>query len=365
MPQKQKRTTAPRNTKPIVSRTDTWRTLMRKKIVFWPLVSVLGFTALSYLIIALNPILFPPIPKYNFGVSFSARQSEHLGLDWQENFTALLDDLEIRNYRLMSYWNEVEAERGTFDFSRLDWQMDEAAKRGATISLAIGQRQPRWPECHDPEWSKQLGGHEWKQALYAYIEIVVKRYEHHPALHSWQLENEYHNGWFGECTPGERERLDEEYALVKKISKKPIWLSLADQHGIPIGSPAPDAYGYSVYRYVYNYHVVPGYVWYPTPVWYHKLRAQTIKSLHPDSGLFVHELQLEPWGAVDTKYLSIPEQNKTMDAAKLRKNVTFARQIGFTDIYGWGAEWWYWRKTAAQDPTVWEAVKAEVQDSKN
>lgn len=334
--------------------------LLHKRWFKWAVIPAVSLILLSLIIVLLGNIIFQPVKNYNFGVSFSARQSEKFGLDWQDNFTALLDDLGIRHYRLMSYWDEHEAQRGQFDFSRLDWQMDEAAKRGAKVSLAIGERQPRWPECHHPRWANELQGHEWKQALYAYIEVVVNRYKDHPALESWQLENEYFNNWFGDCPDFDRQRFEEEYALVKRLSNKPIWNSLADQHGLPIRGETPDAYGYSVYRFVYDDKYTKQYIWYPTPLWYHRARTEAIKIYRPEANFFVHELQLEPWGAVDTKYMTIEEQDASMNPEQIHSNVTFARRIGFKDIYAWGGEWWYWRKVAYNDPAAWEAVRQEV-----
>lgn len=313
-----------------------------------------------------NPIVFPPVKNPSMGVSFSDKRSRELGLDWQANYIALLDDLDIKSYRLMSYWDEYEKERGQFDFTNLDWQMDEAAKRGATVSLSIGLRQPRWPECHQPAWADSLAGNEWKQALYAYMEVVVKRYEDHPALLSWQLENEGMNNWFGTCDRSDRQRLIEEYALVKQWSTKPVWMTLADQHGFPVGQPIPDEFGFSVYRTVWNEKIgpVPGYMTYPTPVWYHKARAALIKA-YSGRDIFIHELQLEPWARIDTKDVSIEEQDKSMDLAKIRDNVQFARMIGEPEIYTWGGEWWYWRKETLKDPSVWETVRETFRETQN
>lgn len=307
-----------------------------------------------------NPVLFSPVQNPQMGTSFSPKRARELDMDWQANYTALLDDLQIRHFRLMSYWDDYEKTRGQFDFTELDWQMDEAAKRGASVSLAVGVRQPRWPECHEPAWAKQLGGHEWKQALYAYLEVVTKRYENHPALQSWQLENEALNNWFGECPPGDRERLHEEFGLMKQWSKKPVYMSLSDQHGLPLKAPRADKFGYSVYRIVWSEKTWPyiGYLTYPTPIWYHRARAVAIKAM-TGREIFIHELQLEPWANRDTKLTSIAEQDKSMSLAQIEDNIHFARMIGAPEIYTWGSEWWYWRKEALNDPTVWEKVREE------
>ena len=68
--------------------------------------------------------------------------------------------------------------------------MDEAARHGITVSLAHWSTANRWPECHQPDHvptQRQLL--ENKPSMLSW-KWWVKRYEHHPALESWQLENE-------------------------------------------------------------------------------------------------------------------------------------------------------------------------------
>jgi hypothetical protein len=344
----------------------TWRTQLRDwwhhrwvriltyiAIVFGVIMAMIGF---------LNAFVFTPIKDPDYGVSFSVKEARKLDVDWKANFTALLDDLGFTRLRLMSYWDESEDVRGTLNFADLDWQFAEAAKRGVKVSLAVGLRQPRWPECHQPTWADSLTGNAWKQALYAYMEAVVKRYKDHPALDTYQLENEGMNNWFGKCDAPDRERLIEEFNLMKKWDPNhKVIMSLSDQHGYPIGQPVPDIYGFSIYRVVWNDKIPPaGYITYPTPIWYHRMRAAIITA-YSHKPIIIHELQMEPWGPVDFKDLSIDEQNKSMSLDQIGKNFKFARQTGIREMYLWGGEWWYWRKVGG-DPTVWERVRAELQN---
>lgn len=322
-----------------------------------------GLLILMYTAPWWNPVVFPPVKNPQFGVSFSEKRARELGLDWRANYLALLDDMQIKHYRLMSYWDLHEPVRGQHDFSTLDWQIAEAKKRGASVSLAIGLRQPRWPECHQPEWANTLTGGAWKQAMYSYIQTVVKHYENEPTVINWQLENEGKNDWFGLCDRADRVRLQEEYDMVDRMTKKPIWMSLSDQHGLPVFGPWPDKFGYSVYRVVWNEKIFPAknYIIYPTPIWYHRARAVVIKAM-TGRDIYIHELQLEPWGPRDTKDLSVDEQNISMSPWQIRDNVLFAREIGKPEIYTWGGEWWYWRKVHG-DPSIWNTVKDTLRDA--
>jgi len=331
------------------------------KWVRWITYACVSFSTVLLLVGALNTFVFLPIKDPVYGVSFSVKEAHNLGVDWKANYLALLDDMQFKHVRLMSYWDDGETTRGSLTFDDLDWQFQQANKRGVKISLAIGLRQPRWPECHQPAWAEQLTGNTWKQALYAYIEVVVKRYKDNPALETYQLENEGMNNWFGTCGAPDRERLIEEFNLVKQWdSGHKIIMSLSDQHGLPLGQPVPDIYGFSVYRIVWNDKIPPhGYITYPTPIWYHRLRASLIEAIQ-HRPVIIHELQMEPWGPVDFKNLSIAEQNKSMSTSQISKSFMFARQLNIKEMYLWGGEWWYWRKVNG-DPTIWDTVKQQLQ----
>ena len=90
------------------------------------------------------------------GASFIPAYAESFGLDAQKTMDAMINDVGVRHFRLVSYWNQLEPEQGEYDFSLLDWQFAKAEATGAKITLSLGLRQPRWPECHMPDWAKQL-----------------------------------------------------------------------------------------------------------------------------------------------------------------------------------------------------------------
>ena len=291
------------------------------------------------------------------GVTFSAKYSRELDLDPRAVLTALINDLGIRHYRLMSYWDIHEPTDGTFDFSELDWQMKMAEESGSKVTLAIGLRQPRWPECHTPGWAKSLPDADKRIKLYEYMTKTIERYRNSPALESYQLENEALNTAFGECHDFDRARLVYEYNLVKGLdANHPIIISVSNEFGIPIGAPRGDKVGFSIYHRVYDAHVTHGYYEYPIPAWYHGLRAATIERLTHRQTI-IHELQAEPWGPKATKDLSIEEQNKSMDAANLLGRYGYAKATGIRQFDFWGAEWWYWRMTQKNDPSLWDTAK--------
>jgi hypothetical protein len=337
-----------------------WRWWQR--IPFYILVFLLLFALLSSVV----DRLWRPVKNPTYGVSFSIEYANELGNDWQANYLALLNDLKFKHLRLMSYWELIEPAQGQYDFKDLDWQIAQAQAHGAKVSLAMGLRQPRWPECHQPDWASQMKQEspEWRNQLYTYMHAVVEHYKNNRAIESYQLENEAANGWFGYCPGGvaPRQRLTEEFNLMKKWDPNhPVLMSLGDEHGLPVGGPVPDAYGFSIYRIVYSTNTpIHFYVTYPITIWYHRLRAFIIEHTH-HRPIFIHELQLEPWGPKATIELSVKDQDKSMSVSQMHKSIEFARKTGIKDEYMWGAEWWYWRKVHLNDPGPWNAIKQEVQ----
>lgn len=298
-----------------------------------------------------------------FGVTFIDNYAEYFDLDPKETMYALRDDLGFKRFRLVSYWKDIETSPGVYDFSALDWQFDAVNEVNGEVTLAIGLRQPRWPECHAPEWIEPANQQDWYPQLKDFMAAVINRYKDNPALNSYQLENEYFLGVFGECKDygASRDRLVDEFNFVKSLDKKtPVILSYANNYfGVSTNQPLPDQVGVSVYKRVYDYTVTKRYLEYPFPSWYYSWRAGQQQILTGRSSM-LHELQAEPWTSGDLKTSSIAEQSKSMDSKRLKERIHYGVATGFRDIDLWGGEWWYWRKTALNDDSLWETVRTET-----
>jgi hypothetical protein len=295
-----------------------------------------------------------------FGVSFSTKFAKELGLDWKQAYLAIAKDLGIKKLRIMSYWDEYQISEDKYDFTDLDWQFEQAEKNDIKLSLAIGLRQPRWPECHYPDWTKSLEEEALNQALLVYLEKVVVRYRNHPALESYQLENEVANGWFGECPSFNRDLLKTEFNLVKRLDPNhPVIINVSNQSDlVPIREPIADKLGFSVYNHadgaLFGRHWTWRF-WYVPASW-HSLRAALIERLH-NRPVFIHELQTEPWGARSIAELTRQEQDELMSPEKLRQHIEYGQKTGIPEMYLWGAEWWYWRTQKYQDYSYWDTVR--------
>ena len=298
---------------------------------------------------------------YELGVTFVPEYARQLGVDPVETFTAILDDLNVRQLRLVSYWKSIEAEQGKYNFTELDWQFKEAENRGIKISLAVGLRQPRWPECHAPKWVDTAKHREsWQPALEKYMTAVINRYKNSPSLSSYQLENEFFNS-FGSCKNFDRERLADELALIHHLDPKhPVIISRSNNYaGFAVRPPRGDINGISLYRKTWDQTVTKDYFDYPFPSWHYAFLAGMQKIIAGQDSI-IHELQAEPWppSGKFVTHLSLAEQDETLDAKRLKANVEFAKQTGIRHIDLWGAEYWYYRKTILHDDSVWQqAVK--------
>jgi hypothetical protein len=298
------------------------------------------------------------------GVTFISDYAKYFGLDPQQTMQAMIDQLHVKNFRLVSYWSDIEATKGHYDFSDLDWQFQMAEKAHAQVILSIGLRQPRWPECHMPTWAENEPYSVWYPQLKDFMTATIERYKNSPALGSYQLENEYFLKVFGTCQNYDRSRLVDEFNLVKKLDNDhPVIISRSNNAiGLPIGNPVPDEYGVSVYKRVWDKNVTHRYFEYPFPAWFYGFLAGGSEILS-GRNMIIHELQAEPWPPTGITQASIAEQDKSMDATRLQSRFQYGEATGVKTIYLWGAEWWYYRLIKDHDPSLWNVAKTEFNNA--
>ncbi|MGC9048975.1 MAG: hypothetical protein ACP5IX_02045 [Patescibacteria group bacterium] len=296
-----------------------------------------------------------PNQQLVFGATFSRFRAEYLDLDWRKVYLEILDELKIKKFRLSAYWPDIEIQPGIFDFSNLDWQINEAEKRGGEIILVLGWRLPGWPECHSPEWAKNLSKTEREKKILNLIEKVVERYKNRLSIWAWQVENEPFLSAFGLCPPTDRQFFEKELALVKSLDKRPIIVSASGELSTWITEARyADILGITIYRATYNKYFK--YFYYPYPALFYYLKSQLVKFLFGPKKIIVVELQAEPWTPGDLKQTTLEEQFKTMNLRRFKKVFNYIKGTGFDEFYLWGAEWWYWLKKQGY-PEIWEEAK--------
>jgi hypothetical protein len=303
-------------------------------------------------------------PK-SFGVTFSEPFVKELGLDWKKAYEEILSDLGIRNIRIPVYWFEIEpnppAGGGRWFFDDIDWQIEKASEYNAKVILVIGRKLPRWPECHEPGWASDFSEPEKQDLILTMLSQVVARYRDNPSVWAWQIENEPFLP-FGNCPMASTKFLDEEIAAVKKISDKPIIISDSGEFGTWFqAAKRADIFGSTLYRYVWNR--VFGYITYPIPSWFFRLKQGLLKLFVGSKPVIVVELQAEPWTPRALRDIPLDEQFQYFNPERFQAILNYIRATGFDTFYFWGAEWWYWLKTKGNSE-MWDIAKEAIKNIK-
>jgi len=298
---------------------------------------------------------------FRWGIAYSRIFSEQMGLDWQDNYLAILNDLKPEYLRLPIYWQDIEQEPGKFTFSYYDWMIDQAGQRGVKIILVIGRKTPRWPECNLPEWVNKKDLESQKQPVLDEITKIVERYKDRPSLYAWQVENEPFLN-FGECPLMGGDFLDKEIARVRSLDLgHPIIVTDSGELSYWVqAAKRADIFGTTMYLIVHSQRW--GYLTYHLPHQFFWLKANIVHLLYPGRPITVSELQAEPWGPNLLYAISVDEMMKTMDFTQFQKNIEYSKKVGFPDIYLWGAEWWYWMKTTQGDSRYWDYAKKIIHE---
>ncbi|MFA5184554.1 MAG: hypothetical protein WC456_03445 [Patescibacteria group bacterium] len=285
-----------------------------------------------------------------FGVTFSTKFCDELGLDWQETYTAILDELQAKQIRIPVYWDEIEKIEGAYDFSKYDYLIEEGSKRGVNFILSVGRRVPRWPECHSPAWLNLKDQEAIHNDTLLTIRAIVERYRDNPSVEYWQVENEPFLGSFGVCPPLDEDFLRQEFDLVRSLDSREVIITGSGElswwhREAAIG----DIFGSTLYRVVYNSWF--GYLRFPLPVSYYRLKAR-LAGLSPDR-LMVMELQAEPWVPQGKMtYLTSDQIDRSMSLDQFKANLQYSIDLDFRRTYIWGVEWWYWQKKYG-NPEYW------------
>ncbi len=298
-----------------------------------------------------------------YGVSFIPDYAKSLGVNPKQTMSALIG-IGVRQFRLTSYWSDIETSPGHYNFSQLDWEFKMANAAHAKVLLTVGLRQPRWPECHAPGWiNTNKPMKDWEPQLLAFMTKVINRYKNNPALEGWELENEYFLKGFGDCTNFSRSRLITEYNLIRKLDGHHIPIDIPRSNnaiGFPIGNPTPTFYGISVYKRVWDANLTHRYLQYPFPSWYYSFLAG-VQELYQGKNMIIDEMQAEAWppSGKTIPQTSLAEQNKSINATRLKNRFTFSKATGMKDVIMWGSEYWYYRKVVLHDPSLWNVAKKE------
>ena len=330
------------------------------KYLLYTLGVALGIVSLFIIFINL-PV--PPVTRnVPLGVTFSSIDATQIGLNWKDAYSAMLTDLNVKLIRIPVYWDRSEPADGQYDFSDIDWQLDQARAHNAKIILVMGEKVPRWPECYVPSWvgtdPNNFNQQLLQEKLLAFETVVINRYKtNHPEIADWQIENEPFLD-FGICGPVHVSLLDAELANARSLDRThPIVVTDSGELSLWMQAASrADIFGTTMYREVYSARV--GHWRYPIGPIFFRLKLLLISLFAHQNNAIVIELQGEPWLAGSTTDAPVQTQLASMNAATLKDNVEFAKESGFDEVYVWGVEWWYWMKVVKNDPSLWNEAKA-------
>ncbi|MCR4256556.1 MAG: hypothetical protein NUW08_02520 [Candidatus Uhrbacteria bacterium] len=303
----------------------------------------------------------PPKSESDYGFTWSVTYARTLGLDPDDGLETALRDLRPDRIRIPAYWREIEAERGVFDFSALDRQLDIAAQYETPVILAIGSRVPRWPECWEPEWVARLSDvSERYDVQLAYSKTLYERYKDHPAIAAWQVENESFFDYYVACPGLTRGIVLDEMRYVRsqeamREAPRPVYTGDSGEWSLWIGfAGETDGVGVSVYRSVATKYFGTLRHWYITPMLYWR-KAQLLRPFIGE--VFISEMQMEPWTLRAIRETPLEDQFKTFDMEQMRQNFRYATTLGLPAVDFWGVEWWLWMKETQGHPEFWEKGK--------
>ncbi len=303
------------------------------------------------------------------GTTFSQLQCQYIGLDYRKVFRQICS-LNFRYIRLCSYWNQIELVANQFDFSVLDWLLDQCHRYGINVVLAVGMKTPRWPEFHFPDWlsccndtsgsSQPIDRHpEICDRTLRFVEAVLNHTRDAPAIQYWQVENEPFARL--EITGGrflsyqfvrrevERVRaiaLPHQKILLTNAITLPAAQFPEDDRAFRESLALADAVGINVYAKV-PIGNSPFYIE-PLPPFWNRLKVWQQSLVGAGKEAWIAEAQAEPWEPgelVAMKKVNYPSSTPT----RVQNLVARLNDIGYSTILLWGCEYWYWHWKNGRD----------------
>ena len=330
------------------------------------------------LILTLGILLFPFMlylflaPNKNenisYGFNFSNKYAQELDQDWKKTFDEIVTTFPTKKYRLAVYWDEVQKDKNSYDYSNIKYQLDKLEKYpNSEVILVFGRKVIRYPECHEPKWWVETRDDEEKKlALLKYIERTVTELKDYKSIKYWQVENEAMFP-FGICSPLKDVYgiLKEEVALVRALDpERKIIIQDSGEGGFWVPSAQIGDYlGISIYRKIWFdfLGVISSYSFplkYPLGPSFYKIKAFVLSV--PFEKIKATEVQAEPWGPVRNYILRTDEVNSTMSPEDFNQVFELTKVAGFDEYYLWGVEWWYHMKNKEGIPFYWETALKNI-----
>lgn len=304
--------------------------------------------------------------RSQFGTTFSQLQCWYLGLDYREAFREICD-LGFERLRLCAYWHELQPKPDQFDFSTIDWLLEESDRRKIEVTLAIGMKVPRYPEFHFPDWMRSKYDTRTARIMdrdpaiadltLNMLDRVVTHTRNASAIKYWQVENEPFTTL--EITHGRslsEAFVRKEVELVRARSRSDQKILLTNAVTLPDGQGQEDSQAFRASLWLADaigfniYTKVPHGTNYleAQPLYWNKLKAWRSELKRWGKEGWIAEAQAEPWEhneLVPVSQLEYPSSSPNQ-AFNLVDRV---QAIGFDPVLLWGCEYWYWHRRQGRD----------------
>lgn len=317
------------------------------------------------------------VDRPQLGTTFSQLQCRYLELDYQTAFRQIAA-LGFDWLRLCCYWNEIEPKPHQFDFTTLDWLLEECERCGVKVILAVGMKVPRWPEFHFPTWISErhetgsgntpLDARSPTVADYTlrFVEAVVNHTRTAAPIQYWQIENEPFTRL--EITGGRflsNEFVRQEVCLIRQLTAPHQKILLTGSVALPFANAAEDEAAFqeclsladAVGLNVYSKVPIGQSCLYlePHAAFWKTLQSWQTRLCEAGKAAWIAEAQAEPWEPdqlVATKGIFHPSSSPQRAAALVRKLTA----LHYQTILLWGCEYWYWHLQQGR-PFWWKAMR--------
>ncbi len=339
-----------------------------------------------------------PLGTPEFGINFSCNYAEYLLLEdpatgnghvaddrpgraeWcADTLGQLLSGLGAKHVRLSVEWSQVEPQPGQFDWGLMDALLVEAERNGAKVLLTVGVKAQRHPEYYIPDWvlegASLADGDEISSDPYvreralAMIEAAVAHFSSSPAIDAWGADNEpYVPSLRASNWSLSREFVQAEVDSIRRNDPRgrPVSINHGQhfvfdrrwQHALADADVlAQSLYPWRNYRIPGRTLVVPILEIGPLAPNYN-YQARLAREQGRD--FWITEMQAEPWVDGDIRLVSPEKPSANLTGANFRKNIEYARRVGASRIYLWGAEWWLFQRLRYGDETWWNLGREAI-----
>lgn len=266
-------------------------------------------------------------------------------------------DLDFDIIRLGLYWDEIEQEKGVFDFNEIETILEICQKNNQKVILSMGAKAPRWPEFYIPKYLPQnLENKETQKNLFVFIKKAISQLKKYKIIEYWQVENEPLDEVGDDKLTIPLKFLEEEIELVKKLDNRKIIINLwgndlSSRNFLPKIEPLTDIIGLDIYYKQFVSHRA-GFNFYRGPNDSDKKLNKIItESKKP---IWITELQAEPWEKDEKNYKST--NPKSMSVKKMKEFYERACKLSVGGVLFWGCEYWLWKEKFGDERYV-ETIK--------